>query len=402
MTLGRFELVGIPPAPRGVPQIEVTFAIDTDGVVNVSAKDLGTGKSQSIEVTASSRASQKKRSSASSPRPRAARLADQALRSLIDLRNKADGLMYSAAKTLEEFAEDVDESDASSLRAQIEKTQRAGLGRGSRRRSKRRDRGALPTLVRADGEALRRPRRHGRRRSRRDRTTSATTRPSRDRRRARRGRRLIRGESVRTGLTPRTPVPRLPRTLPPASAHPRGILLPRPEVDRSAHPTWCATARRGSQGEQAGLLRGPRRRSRRRPSRISRRPTGSSPSSVIRTAIRTTRRRRSASRKSPRPTPSCRIPRRRPATTSSDTPVVGGPGQGHPGAGFEDLGNFGDLFNDLFGDIFGGGRRARREPSRPGATRRRSPIQPRDRPPRRAERLRAQPQDPQDAPLRSV
>ena len=53
-TLGRFELVGIPPAPRGVPQIEVTFEIDADGVVNVSAKDLGTGKSQQIRVTASS------------------------------------------------------------------------------------------------------------------------------------------------------------------------------------------------------------------------------------------------------------------------------------------------------------------------------------------------------------
>ena len=53
-TLGRFELVGIPPAPRGVPQIEVTFDIDTDGIVNVSAKDLGTGKTQQIRVTAGS------------------------------------------------------------------------------------------------------------------------------------------------------------------------------------------------------------------------------------------------------------------------------------------------------------------------------------------------------------
>ena len=53
-TLGRFELVGIPPAPRGVPQIEVTFDIDANGIVHVSAKDLGTGKEQSIEITASS------------------------------------------------------------------------------------------------------------------------------------------------------------------------------------------------------------------------------------------------------------------------------------------------------------------------------------------------------------
>ena len=72
MTLGRFELVGISPAPRGVPQIEVTFAIDTDGVVSVSAKDLGTGKSQGIEVTASS-GLRRTRSNGWSPRPRAMR-----------------------------------------------------------------------------------------------------------------------------------------------------------------------------------------------------------------------------------------------------------------------------------------------------------------------------------------
>jgi molecular chaperone DnaK len=121
MTLGRFELVGIPPAPRGVPQIEVTFAIDTDGVVNVSAKDLGTGRSQSIEVTASSGLSEEEvQRLVSEAEGNAA--ADQALRALIDLRNKADGLMYSATKTLEEFADDVDEADASSLRTQIEKT----------------------------------------------------------------------------------------------------------------------------------------------------------------------------------------------------------------------------------------------------------------------------------------
>ena len=58
MTLGRFELIGIPPSPRGVPQIEVTFAIDADGVVNVSAMDLGTGRGQSIVVTGSSGLSQ--------------------------------------------------------------------------------------------------------------------------------------------------------------------------------------------------------------------------------------------------------------------------------------------------------------------------------------------------------
>jgi len=126
MTLGRFELVGIPPAPRGVPQIEVTFAIDTDGVVSVSAKDLGTGKSQSIEVTASSGLSEEEVERLVEEAQGHA-IADQALRSLIEVQNKADGLMYSASKTLEEFSEDVDASDKEAVAAQIEKT-RALMG----------------------------------------------------------------------------------------------------------------------------------------------------------------------------------------------------------------------------------------------------------------------------------
>jgi molecular chaperone DnaK len=121
MTLGRFELVGIPPAPRGVPQIEVTFAIDTDGVVSVSAKDLGTGRSQTIQVTASSGLS-KDEVERLVREAEGNALADQALRSLIELRNKADGLMYSATKTLEEFAEDVEAGDKESLAAQIART----------------------------------------------------------------------------------------------------------------------------------------------------------------------------------------------------------------------------------------------------------------------------------------
>ena len=126
MTLGRFELVGIPPAPRGVPQIEVTFAIDTDGLVSVSAKDLGTGKIQSIEVTASSGLSEEAVEQLVKEAEGHA-IADQALRSLIELQNKADGLMYSATKTLEEFADDVSDSDKQAIAAQVEKT-RAVLG----------------------------------------------------------------------------------------------------------------------------------------------------------------------------------------------------------------------------------------------------------------------------------
>jgi molecular chaperone DnaK len=118
MTLGRFELIGIPPAPRGVPQIEVSFAIDTDGVVNVSAKDLGTGKSQGIEVTASSGLS-KDEVKRLVHEAEAHAAEDSALRDLIDLRNKADGLIYSTQKTLEEFADDIDAGDRTAIQAAL-------------------------------------------------------------------------------------------------------------------------------------------------------------------------------------------------------------------------------------------------------------------------------------------
>ncbi len=118
MTLGRFELIGIPPAPRGVPQIEVSFAIDTDGVVTVSAKDLGTGKSQGIQVTASSGLS-KDQVSKLVREAEAHAAEDSVLRELIDLRNKADGLIYSTQKTLEEFADDIDAGDRSAIQAAL-------------------------------------------------------------------------------------------------------------------------------------------------------------------------------------------------------------------------------------------------------------------------------------------
>jgi molecular chaperone DnaK len=123
-SLGRFELVGIPPAPRGVPQIEVTFEIDTDGVVSVSAKDLGTSKSQAIRVTASGGLSQDEigrlvREAEDNSE------ADKGRRLLADLRNKADGLVYSTERTLEEYAQHVPAAEQQALRERIEKTRSA-------------------------------------------------------------------------------------------------------------------------------------------------------------------------------------------------------------------------------------------------------------------------------------
>jgi molecular chaperone DnaK len=123
-SLGRFELVGIPPAPRGVPQIEVTFEIDTDGVVSVSAKDLGTSKSQAIRVTASGGLSQTEierlvREAEDNTE------ADKGRRQLAELRNKADGLVYSTERTLEEYGQHVPDAEQQALRERIEKTRSA-------------------------------------------------------------------------------------------------------------------------------------------------------------------------------------------------------------------------------------------------------------------------------------
>jgi len=127
-TLGRFELLGIPPAPRGVPQIEVTFDIDTDGVVNVSAKDLGTGKSHAIKVTASSGLTEAEVNRLLAEAQSHAE-ADRARRDLVDLKNRADGLVYSTERTLVEFAEQVPAEDKEALSAAVAKTRQA-LERG--------------------------------------------------------------------------------------------------------------------------------------------------------------------------------------------------------------------------------------------------------------------------------
>jgi molecular chaperone DnaK len=110
MSLGRFELVGIPPAPRGVPQIEVSFGIDTDGVTSVSAKDLGTGKSQGIRVTAQSGLTEEQVEELIAEAEEHLEK-DKTRKELIGLRNKATGLIYSTERTLEEFADDIDASD---------------------------------------------------------------------------------------------------------------------------------------------------------------------------------------------------------------------------------------------------------------------------------------------------
>jgi molecular chaperone DnaK len=113
-TLGRFELVGIPPAPRGIPQIEVTFDIDANGIVNVSAKDQATGKEQSIQITASSGLSPEEVDNLVKDAEMNAE-EDKKKKELVEARNSADALIYSTEKSIKELGDKVDSETKSKV-----------------------------------------------------------------------------------------------------------------------------------------------------------------------------------------------------------------------------------------------------------------------------------------------
>ena len=119
-TLGRFQLTGIAPAPRGVPQIEVTFDIDANGIVNVSAKDLGTGQEQKITITASTNMSKEDIEKAVKEAEQFAS-ADKARKDEVDARNGADQMIYQAEKALADLGDKVSESEKAPVQAAIEK-----------------------------------------------------------------------------------------------------------------------------------------------------------------------------------------------------------------------------------------------------------------------------------------
>ena len=126
-TLGKFQLTGIAPAPRGVPQIEVTFDIDANGIVNVSAKDLGTGAEQKITITASSNLSKEDIDKAVKEAEQYA-AEDKARKDEVDARNAADQVIYQSEKTLNEMGDKVSESDKAPVLAAIEKLKEAQKG----------------------------------------------------------------------------------------------------------------------------------------------------------------------------------------------------------------------------------------------------------------------------------
>ena len=123
-TLGRFQLSGIMPAPRGVPQIEVTFDIDANGIVNVSAKDLGTGAEQKITITASSNLSEEDIKKAVKDAEEFA-AQDKKAKEEIDTKNQADSAVYQAEKMVKDLGDKLDASDKSDIEAAIQKVKDA-------------------------------------------------------------------------------------------------------------------------------------------------------------------------------------------------------------------------------------------------------------------------------------
>ncbi len=123
-TLGRFDLVGIPPAPRGIPQVEVTFDIDANGIVHVSAKDKATGKEQSIRIESSSGLSkeeiEKMKEDAKSHESE-----DNQKKELAEARNQLDTLVYATEKALKDFAEKVGDDDKKNINEALEKSKKA-------------------------------------------------------------------------------------------------------------------------------------------------------------------------------------------------------------------------------------------------------------------------------------
>lgn len=122
--LGQFDLVGIPLAPRGIPQVEVTFDIDANGIAHVSAKDLGTGKEQSIKITASSGLSEEEiKKMVKDAESHAAE--DKKHKELVEARNHLDSLIYSTEKSLKEYGGELEAGVKSNIEAELEKAKKA-------------------------------------------------------------------------------------------------------------------------------------------------------------------------------------------------------------------------------------------------------------------------------------
>lgn len=126
-TLGKFQLTGIPPAPRGVPQIEVTFDIDANGIVHVSAKDLGTGNEQKVTITASTNLTEEEIQKAVKDAEKYA-AEDKKKKEETEVRNNADSMIYQSEKTIKDLGEKLSAEDKAKIEAEIEKVREALKG----------------------------------------------------------------------------------------------------------------------------------------------------------------------------------------------------------------------------------------------------------------------------------
>lgn len=123
-TLGRFQLTGIPPAPRGVPQIEVTFDIDANGIVNVSAKDLGTGREQKITITSSTNLTEEEIQEKIKEAERYAE-EDRKRKEAVEIRNNADTMVYQTEKTLKELEGKISDSEKKKVQEKLDQLKKA-------------------------------------------------------------------------------------------------------------------------------------------------------------------------------------------------------------------------------------------------------------------------------------
>ena len=126
-TLGKFHLIGLPPAPRGVPQVEVTFDIDANGILNVSAKDRATGKTQNITITSSSGLN-KDEVEKMVKEAQAHSEEDKKRREMVDLRNQADSLAYNLEKLLADNKDKIDSAQAKEIEEAVAATRKAMEG----------------------------------------------------------------------------------------------------------------------------------------------------------------------------------------------------------------------------------------------------------------------------------
>ena len=158
-SLGKFQLTGIPPAPRGIPQIEVGFDIDANGILNVSAKDLGTGKEQKIEIKAGSGLSDDEIKRMVNDAESHADEDRKRLRELAEARNNGENAAYQAERQLKDLGEQVDEASKTRDRGRDQGRSARSLDvRGRRRRSTPRPRRCRPRSTRSPRRCTSAPR----------------------------------------------------------------------------------------------------------------------------------------------------------------------------------------------------------------------------------------------------